>query len=140
MGFWNGSTAETDSTHMHEHPMETHEDSLHMETEEMHDHDHDHDHAHDDKEGSDHVHEYQEMTEQEKTLLFHEERREEAYKSLQQGEEKVKSYYEETGMYAFDMVPDHWYDPANKADLRNQSIFLGIAIIILSLLLKFWKV
>lgn len=43
-------------------------------------------------------------------------------------------------MYAFDMIPDHWYDPANKEDLKEQSIFLGIAIIFLSILLKFWRI
>jgi FtsZ-interacting cell division protein ZipA len=79
---------------------------------------------------------------EDKSLLYEETEKANAQRMLSpfRRKDKRKDYYERTGMYAFDLAPDHWYDPANKEDLRNQSIFLIFGIIVLSLLLKFWRI
>ena len=131
---------------------EHHGDSLNPQIEEEHHlestkedstHEHHHEHHHEgETEGSEHHHQHSkpQLTEEEKTLLFQETQMDEAYEILQGGtKEQIDEYYKKTGMYAFDMVPDHWYDPANKADLKNQSIFLIISIVCFSALLRFWR-
>lgn len=116
-------TTEFDTLHHHEKEEEEHEHD--MKASDVHSHHHG----------------YEEV--QDKTLLYQEEKRKETYETMQKNRgkpDKIRNYYKETGMYAFDMVPDHWYDPANRKDLRNQSIFLLISIVALSLVLKFWKI